>query len=301
MNEKKVDYELKDSLPLVSIGMPIFNGLTKKHYFNTDIRKSLNSILNQSYKNLEIIISDNCSTDDTANIIYEISQNDKRVKFFKQTKPLGAGENFSFVLAKAKGKYFKWNCHDDFISNNFIEKNLNFLEKNKSFIFSSSPSCYDFDYFRKKNVLSFDLEKPTYKRIKEFHKQRSVCLSMVYGLIRRENLINTTDFTKDYLGIDWIVILELLFQGNFKSIDEGLIVIGSTGRSTEKNHLKRKEYSNKFIYNILPYYEFNKVCISYTLKSNELNFFEKISLIFTTLKMNLAYMYFYKLEKIKYK
>ncbi len=301
MNEKDVYFKLQDSLPLVSIGMPIFNGLKKKYDFNTDIHKSLGCILNQSYKNLEIIISDNCSTDETANVINEISKKDKRVKFYRQTKPLGAGENFSFVLSKAKGKYFKWNCHDDFISNNFIEKNLNFLEKNKNFVFSSSPTCYDFDYPNKKNVLSFDLKKPIYNRIKEFHKHRSICLSMIYGLIRRENLINTTDFTKDFLGIDWIVILELLFQGNFKSIDEGLVVIGSAGRSTDENHLKRKEYSNKFIYNILPYYEFNRVCIINTLKSNELNFFKKISLIFTTLKINLAYMYFYKLGKIKYK
>ena len=93
------------------------------------------------------------------------------------------------------------------------------------------------------------------------------------------------------------MVLELLFQGYFKSIDEGLIVIGSTGRSTNKSHLKRKEYSSKFVYYILPYYEFNKVCIINTLKSKELNFLEKISIIFTTLKMNLAYMYYYKLKK----
>ena len=298
MNEKDTNFKNENALPLVSIGMPIYNGLSKNHKFSTDIRKALNSILNQTYKNLEIIISDNCSTDDTANVINEMTKNDKRVKFFRQNKPLGPAENFSFVLSKANGKYFKWNCHDDFISDNFIEKNLNFLEINKNFVFSSSSTCYDFEYLSKKNILSFDFAKSTYNRIKDFHKYRSVCLSMVYGLIRRENLINTIKFTKNYLAIDWIVVLELLFQGYFKSIDEGLIVIGSTGRSTDKSHLKRKEYFSKFVYHILPYYEFNKVCIINTLKSKELNFLEKISIMFTTLKMNLAYMYYYKLKKI---
>ena len=297
MRANEINFKDKKDSPLVSIGMPIFNGLSKKHKFNIDIRKSLNSILSQTYKNLEIIISDNCSTDETVNAINEIVKNDKRVKFFKQTKPLGAGENFSFVLSKAKGKYFKWNCHDDFISDNFIEKNLNFLEENKNFVFSSSKTCYDFEYKNRKNLLSFDFKKPTYYRIKKFHKYRSICLSMVYGLIRRKNLINTTKFTKNYLAIDWIVVLELLFQGYFKSIDEGLIVIGSSGRSTDKKHLKRKEYLSKFIYRILPYYEFNKVCIINVLKSKDLNLFEKISIIFITLKINLAYMYFYKLKK----
>ncbi len=297
MNEKDINFKNENTNPLVSIGMPIFNGLSKNHKFNTDIRKALNSILNQTYKNLEIIISDNCSTDDTVNVINEIIKNDKRVKFFRQNKSLGPAENFSFVLSKANGKYFKWNCHDDFISDNFIEENLNFLEINKNFVFSSSSTCYDFEYLTRKNILSFDFEKSTYNRIKDFHKYRSVCLSMVYGLIRRKNLMNTIKFTKNYLAIDWIVVLELLFQGYFKSIDEGLIVIGSTGRSTDKSHLKRKEYSSKFVYYILPYYEFNKVCIINVLKSDELNFFEKISIIFTTLKMNLAYMYNYKLKK----
>ena len=298
MNEKDTNSKNENFLPLVSIGIPVYNGLTKNHKFSTDIRKALSSILSQTYKNLEIIISDNCSTDDTVNVINETIKNDNRVKFFRQNKPLAPAENFFFVLSKANGKYFKWNCHDDFISSNFIEKNLNFLEINKNFVFSSSSTCYDFEYSSRKNILSFDFEKSTYKRIKDFHKYRSVCLSMIFGLIRRENLMNTIKFTKNYLAIDWIIVLELLFQGYFKTIDEGLIVIGSSGRSTNKNHLQRKEYSSKFVYYILPYYEFNKVCVINTLNSKELNFLEKISIIFTTLKMNLSYMYYYKLKKI---
>ena len=55
MNEKDINFKNENAKPLVSIGMPIFNGLSKNHKFNTDIRKALNSILNQTYKNLEII------------------------------------------------------------------------------------------------------------------------------------------------------------------------------------------------------------------------------------------------------
>ncbi len=283
--------------PLVSIGLPVFNGLQKKNEYSTDISKTLKSILNQTYQNIEVIISDNCSTDDTANIIKEIIANDKRVKFFQQIKPLGPGENFTFVLNKAKGKYFKWNCHDDFISENFIEENLKFLEENKNFIFCSSPSCYDFEYQEKRNIVKFDFESSLFRRIRQFHQIRSKCLSMVYGLIKKEYLLKTTEFTKDYLAIDWIVVLELLFQGKFKTIDEGLIVIGSSGRSADKDHLKRSHYFNKFIYYFLPYFELNKVCVKKSLNSKELSILEKFFLIFTTLKINLAYMYFYKIKK----
>ena len=120
-----------------------------------------------------------------------------------------------------------------------------------------------------------------------------------YGLWsnKKRVLLNTTEFIKDYLAIDWIVVLELLFQGKFKTIDDGLIVIGSSCRSTEKEHLKRSHYFNKFIYYFLPYFELKKVCVKKSLNSKELSIYEKFFLIFTTLKMNLAYMYFYKLKK----
>ncbi len=215
-NDNRIISKKYESNPLVSIGIPVFNGMSKRNNYSINIYKSLNSILNQSYKNLEIIISDNCSSDDTPNIIDQISKNDSRVKFYRHSKPLGAGENFTFVLSKATGKYFKWNCHDDFISEDFIEKNLVFLEENKNFAFCSSPTCYDFDVKEKKNILKFDFGDSLFKKIKEFHRYRSVCLSMVYGLIRREKLLKTTEFSKDYLAIDWIVVIELLFEGNLK-------------------------------------------------------------------------------------
>ena len=52
MNEKDINFKNESALPLVSIGMPIYNGLSKNHKFSTDIRIALNSILSQTYKNL---------------------------------------------------------------------------------------------------------------------------------------------------------------------------------------------------------------------------------------------------------
>ena len=52
-----------EQLPLVSIGVPVYNGNSKKNLFSIDISKSLKSILNQSYPNIEVIISDNALSD----------------------------------------------------------------------------------------------------------------------------------------------------------------------------------------------------------------------------------------------
>ena len=85
--------------PLVSIGFPVYNGNSiKKNKFCINISESLKSILNQSYSNIEIIISDNASTDGTTEIIKNLCKNDSRVKYFKQPKILSSVENFNFVL-----------------------------------------------------------------------------------------------------------------------------------------------------------------------------------------------------------
>ena len=75
--------------PLISIGIPVFN-------CEKTIKHVLESLLNQTYKNIEIIISDNCSTDKTKMICKKFK--DKRIKFYKQIKPIEFTKNFEFVL-----------------------------------------------------------------------------------------------------------------------------------------------------------------------------------------------------------
>ena len=289
----------KENLPLVSIGIPVFNGDIKKNPYSTDITKSLTSILNQSYKNIEIIISDNASTDNTPNIIKKLCSSDQRIKYYRQPNIITPDENFNFVLEKSNGKYFKWNCHDDFISHDFIEKNIELLEKNEKFVFSSSPSCFDYEFNVKKNNLKFDFNLNLYERIKYFYKIRSYCHSMFYGLIRKKNLENRTDITKCYFAMDWIIILELLFQGRFQTIDDGYIIIGSTGVSTTKAHLDNPMYHKKKIYYFMPYFELNLVCIKKTFQSKKISFLKKLYLTYISLRLNILYFIYYKLGKRK--
>ena len=72
--------------PLISIGIPVKNGFKNKTEKDINLEKALYSILNQSYNNMEIIISNNCSTDKTKAFLEDISKTDKRIKVFDQTK-----------------------------------------------------------------------------------------------------------------------------------------------------------------------------------------------------------------------
>ena len=92
-------------VPLVSIGMPVFNG---EDY----VEAALDSILTQTFTNFELIISDNASTDRTEEICNDFADSDDRIRYYRQEKNLGAAANFNRVFELSSGKYFKWAAHD---------------------------------------------------------------------------------------------------------------------------------------------------------------------------------------------
>jgi glycosyltransferase involved in cell wall biosynthesis len=120
---------LDEEKPLVSIGMPVFNG-------ENFISEALDSLLCQNYKNIEIIISDNCSTDRTETICRKYSKLDTRIFYKRQPSNLGAVNNFLEVLRRSKGNYFMWASADDLWGNRFVEIGVNSLKLQADIAFS---------------------------------------------------------------------------------------------------------------------------------------------------------------------
>lgn len=111
--------------PLVSIGLPIYNS-------QKTIIRALNSLLAQDYPNFEIIVSDNASTDQTAEICREYAEKDNRIRIHVNEKNFGIINNFMAVCKKATGKYFMWAGGDDFWEPSFISILVAELEANPS-------------------------------------------------------------------------------------------------------------------------------------------------------------------------
>ncbi len=119
----------QESLPLVSIGMPVYNG---EEY----ICDALNSLLDQIFFNFELIISDNASNDKTESICREYAQRDARIIYFRQKENLGAAANFQFVLDHAHTSLFMWAAYDDVWANNYLMDATALLgDKNIAFVF----------------------------------------------------------------------------------------------------------------------------------------------------------------------
>ncbi|MEK7560244.1 MAG: glycosyltransferase family 2 protein, partial [Patescibacteria group bacterium] len=108
---------------LVSIGLPTYNRAAL-------LRHSLDSLLAQTYKDFELIISDDGSTDNTQQLCEEYSAYDKRVRYIRHPKNIGHVINFEYVVRQARGEYFMWGGDDDLWDKRFIEKVVAALEAN---------------------------------------------------------------------------------------------------------------------------------------------------------------------------
>ncbi|OGF82224.1 hypothetical protein A3B18_02805 [Candidatus Giovannonibacteria bacterium RIFCSPLOWO2_01_FULL_46_13] len=115
-----------DKEKFVTIGMPVRNGSERLHV-------SLDSLLAQTHKNFEFLISDNASTDNTEEIIKNYQEKDNRIKYFRQPENIGFVRNAAFVLNKSSAEYFMWASHDDWWAPTFIEKMIEALEKNPDY------------------------------------------------------------------------------------------------------------------------------------------------------------------------
>ena len=92
------------------------------------IKEQIDSILNQTYQNIQLIISDDCSTDKTREILKQYEQNDK-IKIFYQEKNLGYLKNFEFLLKKVESNFYMLSDQDDVWKKEKVEKSVEKLEK----------------------------------------------------------------------------------------------------------------------------------------------------------------------------
>lgn len=110
-----------EKVPLVSIGMPVYNG-------QRFLCRALDSLLAQHHRDFDLLISDNASTDATADICLRYAARDGRIKYSRAEQTVDAAANFNRVLSMAAGRYFMWAAADDLWEPGFIATLLSLLE-----------------------------------------------------------------------------------------------------------------------------------------------------------------------------
>src|SRR5687767_5369604 len=103
------------TLPLVSVGLPTFNGAKT-------IERAIESVLAQYHPNIELVISDNASTDGTAVLCRKYVGNHGSVRFLQQKVNGGPAANFAEVLRQSRGEYFMWLGDVDWLDLDYIRQ-----------------------------------------------------------------------------------------------------------------------------------------------------------------------------------
>ena len=177
------------NVPRVTVGIPVFNG-------DQFLRKSIESVVNQSYRDIEIIISDNCSTDKTRSICLEYAARDKRIRYIRQSKNYGSINNFVALISEARGEYFMWAGADDFFDENWIASLIKICEKNNSLAFGVVQYVDELDVKINStaNHREFNYKGPAWWRLICFVFTPWIFGKMIlcWGLFPRELLIETT-------------------------------------------------------------------------------------------------------------
>jgi GT2 family glycosyltransferase len=203
--------------PLVSVGLPVFNG-------ESFLRGAMDSILGQSHSNLELIVSDNASTDGSAAIADEYAARDSRVRNFRQPRNIGATRNYNFVAARARGKYMKWASANDYCDTAMFAACVEVLESDPGVVL-----CYGRTRLVDEStgaVRSFDGDFQITDELPSVRLARVVTqmsLNNAFnGLIRTEAL-RRTGMIRGYPAGDIVLMAELAMAGKFVLLPQPLL------------------------------------------------------------------------------
>jgi glycosyltransferase involved in cell wall biosynthesis len=203
--------------------MPVYNG-------ERFIREAIDSLLRQDHENLELIVSDNASTDRTAEICAEYAAGDRRVRFGQNARNAGAISNFNKVLGLASADYFMWAAADDLWEPTYVSTLLGMLQADPEAVlaFAGFDNVDDRGEAIRDYPRLFDLpSEDTFQRMMNYVVQEESLgkANLIYSLMRRPVLRSAGGFKvwgNGLWGADMLVVFRILASGKLTVADEVL-------------------------------------------------------------------------------
>ena len=200
--------------PPLSIGVPVYNG--EKH-----LAAALDSLLDQTYRDLEIVISDNHSTDGTEAICLEYAARDPRIRYDRADRNRGASWNFNRVVELAKGPYFKWASCNDLHAPTYLARCVEALDADPDVVLAFAKGQIIDGSGAYVRDAQDNLHLPWPDAALRFREYlRRIRLSNpVFGVLRRDVLLRTA-MLRNYVGSDVVLLGELSLHGRFHEVPE---------------------------------------------------------------------------------
>lgn len=209
--------------PKVSIGMPVYN-------MENTLPEAINTVLNQTFSDFELIISDNASDDGTEEICRAAAKQDSRVIYHRNPENIGGTENFRLTFLLSKGKYFMWAAGDDSRKPDMVTRCVEALEADPEAVLAYTHTelidpatgtgqlCYD--------SYRLDQEDPA-------ERYESLVCSLdlgnaIYGLYRRSVLYTIPPLSRSssrfIVFSDAIFLANVVLQGKVIQIPDMLFI-----------------------------------------------------------------------------
>jgi glycosyltransferase involved in cell wall biosynthesis len=197
-------------MPRVTLAMPVYNG-------EAFIEIAIRSILNQSFSDLELVITDNASVDGTEAICRRLAEADSRIRYFRNEKNLGAAANYNLGYKYARGEYFKWCAHDDYISEDYVRLAVAALDADREAImaYGRSEMIDSLGHPAPSESAIFEgLENPdAARRFLKVIRTGGSC-SAIFGVFRRASLALSL-LHQPYYSSDRALLAEMALLGRF--------------------------------------------------------------------------------------
>jgi len=239
-------------MPLVSVIIPYFK---KKEY----IEKTLESVLNQTFKDFEIIIIYDDDDLQEYNFLVNISNGIEKIKIIKNSKNLGAGVSRNIGIKNSSGKFFAFIDADDLWLPKKLDKQISFMTKNNiEFCFCGYQ----------KKLLNKNIEVKTDKNELNYN---DLINSNVIGLstvVLKKNIIEENLFPKLKTQEDYAAWLKLIKKNKAYNLQETLVIWNKSSNSLSSNFFQKISDAFKVYY----FYEnFNIIKSIYCLIKLSLN------------------------------
>lgn len=225
----------------LSVGMPVYNG-------EPYLARAIESLLEQTYRDFELIISDNASTDSTREICEHYAEADLRVRYLRKSRNEGAVANYRTTLRLARGSLFKWAAHDDVCRATLLEQCVEALDRERDAVLAYSPSAL---IDARGWVKGVEPSRPQLDSRYPATRLREVAdlntqVTPLFGVIRREALEAVRPHGS-FPGADRILLVELALRGRFVETQQILFEFrtheGQYSRSGATSQFKRSWWS----------------------------------------------------------
>jgi glycosyltransferase involved in cell wall biosynthesis len=200
----------------VSIGIPVYNA---EAYLEHTIR----SILDQTYTDFELVLSDNASTDRSLEICRDFAERDPRIRLTAHPVNQGAQFNFRYVFQTARAPYFRWCASDDYFAPESLEACVATLDANPDAVLCYPGTILVDGEGRFLRDYDDDLDLRMDDPVERYRQvvARIVLVNVIYGLIRSD-AVRRTGLISHFFGADQVFVAELALQGKFLAIDRPL-------------------------------------------------------------------------------